>query len=38
MIEACKAQLPPLADWGENHFAACIRVPEITGDGLPSGR
>jgi oligopeptide transport system ATP-binding protein len=29
MIEACKAQVPPLADWGENHFAACIRVSEI---------
>ena len=29
MIEACKAQLPPLVDWDENHFAACIRVPEI---------
>jgi oligopeptide transport system ATP-binding protein len=28
-IEQCKAQLPPLADWGENHLAACIRVPEI---------
>jgi oligopeptide transport system ATP-binding protein len=30
MIEACKAQVPPLVDWGENHFAACIRVPEIS--------
>jgi oligopeptide transport system ATP-binding protein len=29
MIEACKAQVPPLIDWGENHFAACIRIPEI---------
>jgi oligopeptide transport system ATP-binding protein len=29
MIEACKGQVPPLVDWGENHFAACIRVPEI---------
>jgi oligopeptide/dipeptide ABC transporter ATP-binding protein len=29
MIEACKAEVPPLVDWGENHFAACIRVPEI---------
>jgi oligopeptide transport system ATP-binding protein len=29
MIEACKAQIPPLDDWGENHFAACIRVAEI---------
>jgi oligopeptide transport system ATP-binding protein len=29
MIAACKAQLPPLSDWGEQHFAACIRVPEI---------
>jgi oligopeptide transport system ATP-binding protein len=29
MIEACKAQVPPLADWGANHFAACIRVSEI---------
>jgi oligopeptide transport system ATP-binding protein len=31
MIEACKAQVPPLAAWGENHSAACIRVPEIGG-------
>ena len=30
MIEACRAQVPPLADWGENHSAACIRVPEIS--------
>ena len=30
MIEACKAQVPPLVDWGENHFAACIRVAEIS--------
>lgn len=29
IIEACKVQVPPLVDWGENHFAACIRVPEI---------
>jgi hypothetical protein len=29
MIEACKTDVPPLVDWGENHFAACIRVPEI---------
>ena len=29
MIEACKAQIPPLVDWVDNHFAACIRVPEI---------
>ena len=29
MIEACKAQVPPLVDWGKNHFAACIRVAEI---------
>ncbi len=29
MIEACKAQVPPLVDWGENHFAACIRIAEI---------
>jgi len=29
MIEACKAEVPPLVDWGANHFAACIRVPEI---------
>ncbi len=28
-IAACKAQVPPLVDWGDNHFAACIRVPEI---------
>ncbi len=30
MIEACKAQVPQLVDWGENHSAACIRVPEIS--------
>ncbi|MDQ3120104.1 MAG: ATP-binding cassette domain-containing protein [Verrucomicrobiota bacterium] len=30
MIEACQAQMPPLVDWGEKHFAACIRVPEIS--------
>ena len=29
MIDACKAEVPPLVDWGGNHFAACIRVPEI---------
>ena len=37
MIEACKAQVPPLVDWSgthavlrdQPHFAACIRVPEI---------
>jgi len=29
MIEVCKAQVPPLVNWIENHFAACIRVPEI---------
>jgi oligopeptide transport system ATP-binding protein len=29
MIEACKAQVPLLVGWGENHFAACIRVSEI---------
>jgi len=29
MIEACKAEVPSLVDWGEKHFAACIRVPEI---------
>ena len=29
VIEACKAQVPPLEDWSEKHFAACIRVPEI---------
>ena len=29
MIEACKAEVPPLVDWLEHHFAACIRVPEI---------
>lgn len=29
MIEACKAQIPPLVDWRDNQFAACIRVPEI---------
>ncbi|HMJ05509.1 MAG TPA: oligopeptide/dipeptide ABC transporter ATP-binding protein [Chthoniobacterales bacterium] len=29
LIEACKAQVPPLDDWGAKHFAACIRIPEI---------
>jgi oligopeptide transport system ATP-binding protein len=29
MIEACKAQIPPLVDWIDSHSAACIRVPEI---------
>ncbi|MEP6685300.1 MAG: oligopeptide/dipeptide ABC transporter ATP-binding protein [Verrucomicrobiota bacterium] len=29
MMEACKAEVPPLVDWGGNHFAACIRVAEI---------
>jgi hypothetical protein len=29
MIEAYKAQVPPLVDWIDRHFAACIRVPEI---------
>jgi len=29
VIEACKAQVPPLADWGADHPSACIRVPEI---------
>ncbi len=29
VIAACKAQVPPLIDWGEKHFAACIRVSEI---------
>ncbi|MBA2272060.1 MAG: ATP-binding cassette domain-containing protein [Chthoniobacterales bacterium] len=29
MIEKCKAQVPPLATWGADHPAACIRVPEI---------
>jgi oligopeptide transport system ATP-binding protein len=29
MIEACKAEVPPLFDLEENHFAACIRVAEI---------
>ncbi|MEP6708739.1 MAG: oligopeptide/dipeptide ABC transporter ATP-binding protein [Verrucomicrobiota bacterium] len=29
MTDACKAQVPPLADWGSQHFAACIRVSEI---------
>jgi oligopeptide transport system ATP-binding protein len=28
-IEQCKAGVPPLVDWGENHLAACIRVAEI---------
>lgn len=30
MIEACRAEVPPLVDWGEKHFAACIRVAEIS--------
>ncbi len=29
MIAACKAQVPPLTDWGDDHSAACIRVAEI---------
>jgi oligopeptide transport system ATP-binding protein len=29
VIEACKAEVPPLVDWGENHFAACIRAGEV---------
>ncbi len=29
VVEACKAQVPPLTDWGENQLAACIRVAEI---------
>jgi oligopeptide transport system ATP-binding protein len=29
MIDACKAQVPPLVDWTDNHHVACIRVPEI---------
>jgi oligopeptide transport system ATP-binding protein len=29
MMEKCKAVVPPLDDWGGNHRAACIRVPEI---------
>ena len=29
VIEACKAEVPPLVDWGEEHFAGCIRVPEL---------
>ncbi len=29
MVEACKAQIPPLVDWIDSHSAACIRVPEI---------
>jgi oligopeptide transport system ATP-binding protein len=38
MIEACRQQVPPLVDWGENHFAACIRVAEIEGgSAVPSG-
>jgi oligopeptide transport system ATP-binding protein len=28
-IEQCKAGVPGLVDWGENHLAACIRVAEI---------
>jgi oligopeptide transport system ATP-binding protein len=31
VIEACKAQVPPLVDWGAEHSAACIRVREIGG-------
>jgi oligopeptide transport system ATP-binding protein len=37
MIEACKAQIPPLIDWGENHQAACIRVSEINPE-IESGK
>ena len=29
MVDACKAQVPPLETWGFDHPAACIRVPEI---------
>jgi hypothetical protein len=29
VLEKCKAQVPPLADWVDDHRAACIRVPEI---------
>ncbi len=29
MIEACKAAVPPLTDWGDAHSAACIRVPDL---------
>jgi len=29
MVEACKAQVPPLHEWAPNHTAACIRVAEI---------
>ncbi len=28
-IAECQAQVPPLAEWGPAHFAACLRVPEI---------
>jgi hypothetical protein len=30
MIEARKAQVSPLVNWVENHFAAWIRAPEIS--------
>ncbi|MEO5720492.1 MAG: oligopeptide/dipeptide ABC transporter ATP-binding protein, partial [Chthoniobacterales bacterium] len=29
MIEACRAAVPPLIDWRENQFAACIRAGEL---------
>jgi oligopeptide transport system ATP-binding protein len=29
VVEACKQQVPPLATWGADHPAACIRVPEL---------
>jgi len=27
-IDKCRAQFPPLEDWGDNHFAACWRAAE----------
>jgi peptide/nickel transport system ATP-binding protein len=27
-IERCRAEYPPLQDWGDNHFAACWRAAE----------
>jgi oligopeptide transport system ATP-binding protein len=29
VVDACKAQIPPLVEWADEHFAACIRVSEI---------
>jgi peptide/nickel transport system ATP-binding protein len=27
-IDKCRAEYPPLEDWGDNHFAACWRAAE----------